>query len=135
MATRTNYVTREELQKNNEMLINEFRAMLNELNNSNSKNSKGKGNKGNAKSTKSTTKSEKKTYEEHLTEKFGDKESRTKFVELKKKVMAECSIIAKSEQKYVKKSEYNKVMNNITESLNGRFNKATIKKEFLAIAK
>lgn len=124
--------------------INALTQSVNEINNRvtilESKDSKVSAKTSSKKTSKKASapkKSEKKTqtYEEHLTEAFGSKEERTKFVELKKKVMAECSEIAKAESKYVKKSDYNKTMNQITESLNGKFNKSTVKKAFLAVAK
>ncbi len=75
------------------------------------------------------------TREERLTEKFGDKESRTKFVELRKKVSAEFSALAKANDCYIPKKSYINVLTATTESLNGKFNKATVKKAFIAAAK
>ena len=86
---------------------------------------------------KSSPKSEtpKQTREERLTEKFGDKEARTKFVELRKKVADEFSTLAKANDCYIPKKSYMKVLTATTESLNGKFNKATVKKAFIAAAK
>ena len=75
------------------------------------------------------------TREERLTEKFGDKESRTKFVELRKKVAEEFGKLAKANDCYIPKKSYMKVLTATTESLNGKFNKAAVKKAFIAAAK
>lgn len=87
------------------------------------------------KEKKSTTSKPKQTREERLTEKFGDKESRTKFVELRKKVADEFSSLAKANDVYIPKKSYMKVLTATTESLNGKFNKATVKKAFISAAK
>lgn len=87
--------------------------------------------------TKTSKKSSepKQSREERLTEKFGDKETRTKFVELRKKVADEFASLAKANEKYIPKKSYVKTLNSTTESLNGKFNKATVKKAFLVNAK
>ena len=77
----------------------------------------------------------KQTREERLTEKFGDKAQRTKFVELRKKVAEEFSTLAKANEVYIPKKSYMQVLTATTESLNGKFNKTTVKKAFLAVAK
>ena len=89
------------------------------------------------KSKKSVSKSEKPkvSREERLTEKYGDKAARTKFVELRKKVADEFTALAKANELYIPKKSYLKVLTATTESLNGKFNKATVKKAFLSAAK
>lgn len=87
------------------------------------------------KAQKSKTSEPKKTREEALTEKFGDKEQRTKYVELRKKVAEEFSALAKANEVYIPKRKYQEVLKNTTEALNGKFNKATVKKMFLSAAK
>lgn len=101
-----------------------------------------KDSKVSAKSSKKTKKASapkksapKQTWEEHLTEKFGDKEERSKFVELRKQVAAEFLAIAKKEDKYIPKKSYQKILNDTTTSLNGKMNKSVVKKAFLAVAK
>ncbi len=88
-------------------------------------------------SKKSTVskKSENQTWEEHLTETFGDKETRSKFVELRKKVAEEFKNLADEHEVFIPKKSYKKVLNETTSSLNGKFNKASVKKSFLANAK
>lgn len=75
------------------------------------------------------------TWEDHLTETFGDKETRSKFVELRKKVAEEFKALADEHEVFIPKKSYKKVLNETTSSLNGKFNKASIKKSFLANAK
>ena len=91
--------------------------------------------KSSGKKQSSQNKSEKQTWEDHLTETFGDKETRSKFVELRNKVDAEFKTVAKSSEKYIPRKQYQSVLNKTTESLNGRFNKAKVKAAFLAAAK
>ena len=86
-------------------------------------------------SKKSNEVEPKPTREERLTEKFGDKATRTKFVELRKKVAEEFGNLAKANDCYIPKKSYMKVLTTTTESLNGKFNKSTVKKAFIAAAK
>ena len=74
--------------------------------------------------TKKTTpkKSEKKTRSERLDEKYGDIDTRKKYIDTKKLVMAEFSkcYVASNKTLAIPKTKYNKVVTEVTESLVGK---------------
>lgn len=84
---------------------------------------------------KASAPKERPTYEEVITEKYGDKETRTKFVELKKKVQAEFKALGEAEGVWIPKRKYKDILTATTNLLNGKFNKTTVRKEFLKAAK
>jgi len=86
-------------------------------------------------SKKSSASSSTKSREERLTEKYGDKATRTKFVELEKKVATEFLAIGKEEGVYIPRRNYKKVLRTTTESLSGKMNKKVVRKAFLEAAK
>ena len=97
---------------------------------------KSKGDKApTSKKSNASSPKEKKTREERLTEEFGDKATRTKFVELRNKVAAEFLAIGKEEGVYIPRRSYKKVLKSTTESLNGKMNKKVVRKAFLEAAK
>ncbi len=132
----------EQLMKQNEEILKSIHSLNQRVE---SLEKGGKTSKSTTKKSVSATKSKSKktessktqtqTREERLEEKYGDKATRTKFVELRKKVADEFSALAKEHEVFIPKKSYTKVLTQTTESLNGKFNKATVKKAFLAAAK
>lgn len=87
------------------------------------------------KSATQTSKKSGQTWEEHLDEVFGDKETRTKFVELRNKVAQEFKSLGESEDLWIPKKSYKKVLTETTESLGGKFDKKKVRAAFLKAAK
>lgn len=71
--------------------------------------------KGKAK--KSETSEPRQTWEEHLTEKFGSKELRTKYAEFRKRVADEFKKLAESKEMYIPKGMYKKVLAETTDMM------------------
>ena len=79
---------------------------------------------------------EKKTREEGLTEAYGDKAKRTKFIELRNKVAAEFKELAVAGGKYIPKKKYADALNEAARGLEGkRYSKAAVKAVFEKYAK
>ena len=86
---------------------------------------------------KSAKKSAPATRSEALEAKYGDFDTRKAYVELRNKVAEEFKALAEEHEVYIRsKKTYVKVLKETTDALNGKkFNKAVVKKAFLAAAK
>lgn len=150
LANRVNSVEKaiSEMQASQKSLDSKLDQILKNLSNSESKESKATSSEKKSSSQKKSTKksSSKKsatqtskksgqTWEEHLDEVFGDKETRTKFVELRNKVAQEFKSLGESEDLWIPKKSYKKVLTETTESLGGKFDKKKVRAAFLKAAK
>ena len=134
-----------EMQASQKSMDSKLDQILKNLSNSESKSTSSEKNSSSQKkstkkssSKKSATQTSKKsgqTWEEHLDEVFGDKEVRTKFVELRNKVAAEFKSLGESEEIWIPKKSYKKVLSETTESLGGKFDKKKVRAAFLKAAK